>query len=403
MIGYIRIPHFAAAITRRNMPELTDCPLILVEERAGRASVYAGCDQTRACGISPGMSLGRAQRLCPSASAVLASEGTYLRAFEACLDTLSLFSPTIEPGGLGCAYLALNDRIRRPDDSTDLFRQLARQLYRDQRVMPAMGVTETMFGSTVAGTRVQPGYVYAAPPGVERGFLAEFPSNVLPVSEEMIRRLVLLGLRQVGQYAALPSGVVLPQFGYEGKWAHRLAQGRDDRQVQPDKPRLIQTQRYCFSDPIENRQTLIAVCDRLVTKLVNRIKRICLAPQTLHVRLNSDDSQNREQQVTFPAPRASETELQRAVHRLIDQTPVRSPISEVEVSFSKLQPLVGRQLTLLPDQSEHEQQAQITLAYLMHRYGQDSFHQPLVTDARSLLLEKRFVLSQWTPFCSGQA
>jgi len=390
-IGYVRIPHFPVAVARRDDPALAEGPLILVEEHAGRASVYAACQQASACGVQPGMSLAQARRLCPEARLMPAVESAYLAAFEACLDVLRLFTSKVEPEGLGCAYLDLSHVVRNPDEATDLYRQLARQLGRDQGVMASMGITATMFGAAVAGIHLRPGCVLALPAGVERAFLAPFSTRVLPVSDEMLRRLHLLGLRTIGQYAALPSGVIVNQFGWEGQRAHRLAQGQDDRRVHPDRPRLIETAAHSFEDPVTDARVLAAVRDRLVSQLFKRIRARYLAPQALHLQLSFETGPPREAQVIFPAPKADEGELRRAAGRLSGDIAIRSRVTEVKVGLGKLQPLAGRQLTLFPTQADQERQLHRTLEALARRYGGDGFRRPQVVDASSLVLERRFV------------
>jgi len=418
-IGYIRIPQFPVAVARRDDPALVGQPLILVEEQAGHARVYAACERALACGVRPGMSLTQARRLCPAARLAPATESRYLTAFESCLDVLGLFAPRIEPEELGSAYLDLSEMVHDPDETTDLYRQLARQLRRDQQLAASMGVTATMFGAAVAGLYMRPGFALALPSGVERPFLALFPTRVLPVSNEMIRRLQLLGLRQIGQYADLPAGVILNQFGWEGQRAHRLARGQDDRHVHPGRPRLIETAGHSFDDPIADATILAAVRDRLVSQLLDRIRERYLAPQAMHVQIDFETGPAREAQVVFPAPTADEGELQRAADRLtrsisinsgvlrplpsdvlsrskgLSRGPSKGRVTAIEVGISKLQPLVGRQLTLFPTQADQERQLRQMLDNLTRRYGRDGFRQPQVVDAGALVLERRFVLNRW--------
>lgn len=399
-IGYISIPHFAAAIVRRDDPTAAQQPLILVEGPGGlgggRAAVYAACEKALACGVRAGIGWAQAQRLCPDARGVPAAESRYLAVFEECLDTLGLFATKIEPEGLGSAYLDLKAVVRTPDEAADFCWQLACQLQRDQHLTPSMGVTTTMFSAAVAGTHVGPGSAFALPASVERGFLTPFPTRMLPVDGEMVRRLQLLGLRRIGQYAGLPSGVILNQFGWEGKRAHRLARGQDDRRVQPGRLRLVETAGHYFEDPINDRAVLAAVRDRLVTQLIESIRERYLAPQAMHLQLDFEEGSAQEARVTFPAPTAGEGELQRAADRLTDKIEIRSRITELEVGLGKLQPLMGQQLMLFPTQADREHRLQQVVENLARRYGHDGFRQPQIVDAGSPVLERRFVLNRWT-------
>src|SRR3989442_1531376 len=71
-------------------------------------------------------------------------------------------------------------------------------------------------------------------------FLAAQPVGMLPVSEEMRRRLRLLGIETLGALAALPRSALAAQFGPQGALAWELARGEDDSPVRPpEKPEMV--------------------------------------------------------------------------------------------------------------------------------------------------------------------
>jgi hypothetical protein len=61
--------------------------------------------------------------------------------------------------------------------------------------------------------------------------LAPLPVTLLPLPEAALRQLQWLGVRTLGQFAALPAAGVWQRFGQAGKLAQRLAQGQDNRPV----------------------------------------------------------------------------------------------------------------------------------------------------------------------------
>ena len=72
------------------------------------------------------------------------------------------------------------------------------------------------------------GVVTVVPAGTSAAFLAPFPVAVLD-RPDLADLLARLGLRTLGDLAALPAGTVLARFGTEGVLAHRLARGLDER------------------------------------------------------------------------------------------------------------------------------------------------------------------------------
>src|SRR3989442_14629481 len=81
------------------------------------------------------------------------------------------------------------------------------------------------FVAWVAAPRAKPGGAFIVPPGEEGKFLAAQPVAVLPLDPDAHRRLRQLGLRTLGQLAALPEEAIVSQFGRAGRRWWRLAAG----------------------------------------------------------------------------------------------------------------------------------------------------------------------------------
>ncbi len=104
-----------------------------------------------------------------------------------------------------------------------------------------VGVADGLFAAVLAardGTIV--------PAGGTAAFLAPFPVSVLGQAE-VAELLYRLGVRTLGDFAALPEGHVLGRFGSDGAAGHRVAQGRSgelggleppaaDRRPAPGRP-----------------------------------------------------------------------------------------------------------------------------------------------------------------------
>ena len=73
------------------------------------------------------------------------------------------------------------------------------------------------------------------PAGASAGFLAGMDIATLdrPDLADLLRRL---GVRTLGDFAALPAGDVLARFGFDAAYAHRLAAGEDERPLAVRRP-----------------------------------------------------------------------------------------------------------------------------------------------------------------------
>jgi protein ImuB len=118
------------------------------------------------------------------------------------------------------------------------------------------GVADGLFAALLAARDGQ-----NVPPGGTARFLAAQPVSVLArrdlagqdlAAQDLVALLVRLGLRTLGDFAALPARDVASRFGDAGEGAHRLARGLDPRPLvaRPPSPDLSVAQEF---DPPEPR------------------------------------------------------------------------------------------------------------------------------------------------------
>lgn len=103
-------------------------------------------------------------------------------------------------------------------------------------------------GGFAAGLAARDGKVVA--PGETARFLAGMPIAALerPELVDLLRRL---GIKTLGDFAALPAGDVLSRFGFDGALAHRLASGRDHRQLAVRQPPPDLDVADTYDEPLE--------------------------------------------------------------------------------------------------------------------------------------------------------
>jgi nucleotidyltransferase/DNA polymerase involved in DNA repair len=122
---YCTIPHFAAALARRDHPELVGCPLVLIgpEER-----VFGVSSEAASSGVTPGMASRVVQVRCPEAHLLEADTVRFRIELEALLQLLEGTSPEVEPHGWGAAYVDLGDLVRSQIDAVTFCREVGRKV-----------------------------------------------------------------------------------------------------------------------------------------------------------------------------------------------------------------------------------------------------------------------------------
>lgn len=126
------------------------------------------------------------------------------------------------------------------------------------------------------------------PAGRTRAFLASYSTAVLD-RPEMGGLLDRLGVRTLGDLAALPVGRVAERFGADGALVHRLARGLDPRPLAPRPPRADLSHTYEFDPPADAGDRVVFAAKALAEELHADLAARGLTCVRLSVELTWDD------------------------------------------------------------------------------------------------------------------
>src|SRR3954464_449120 len=130
---FIAPPAFCTTSEGLVVPALSSRPLAIAPPAADRATLLALSAEARRAGLVRGMSVRKAQRLCPDLVILPPNPRLYAKASRALHEILRAFAPTIEPRGYGHAFLDLTGTGRLfgpPQDVAARIRQEARERLR---------------------------------------------------------------------------------------------------------------------------------------------------------------------------------------------------------------------------------------------------------------------------------
>jgi nucleotidyltransferase/DNA polymerase involved in DNA repair len=212
---------------------------------------------------------------------------------------------------------------------------------------------------------------------------------LLPLPEDTLQRLRFLGLRTLGQYAALPIAAIWQQFGRAGKLAHRCAHGKDNRPVVPrwQAPQL--TAGVELEMPLVERERLMAELRRLVSPLLAELRGNLQACGQVRLTVQFKDGNTQEKSRTFLFPLAEEERVVRAMGQLLDRLHWQAAATALAVTLGQIQDAVAEQLTLFPLQDEREGKLQEVQRYLVTRFGRNSLRRAAMAQPGAPLPEWR--------------
>ncbi|MGV9371569.1 DNA polymerase Y family protein [Micromonospora tulbaghiae] len=227
--------------------------------------VIACSERARAEGIRRGLRRREAQGRCPHLTVVDHDPGRDVRAFEpvvAAVEEVVAGVEVIRPGACATAARGPSRYLGGEEAAAE---RIVEHVAQSCAVESQVGIADGVFA---AGLAAREGRIVA--PGGTREFLAARPVEALgrPALADLLRRL---GVRTLGDFAALPAGDVLARFGFDGALAHRLAGGRDDRPLAVRQPPADLTVTADYDEPIDRVDAAAFAARTLAERLHERL------------------------------------------------------------------------------------------------------------------------------------
>lgn len=253
------VPGFWVAVEEVRRPEIRSQPVIMGGLPHQRGVVREASFVAQQRGIQVGMSLAQAFQQCPDGIFLMPDLPAYESTWEVVCDVLRTYTPLVEPLEMGQAVADLSGCERLWGDGLEAARTISAHVRRLTGIYPWLGVATNRLVAQLASTTVGVEGIAVIDRGQEAAFLANLPLTLLPGLEPRLAlTFQVLGLRTIGQLAALPAASVRQRFGAVGERLHAYARGIDTRPVVPprEKP-SVSARRECEDGSID--ETLQAI------------------------------------------------------------------------------------------------------------------------------------------------
>lgn len=397
MITCVMLPHFPLLVELQRRPELRAAPVVVAQGPKLSDLVLDCSPEAAADGVRTGMALHTVVTLCREATLLIADPVQYQDRFEAMLNALELVSPLVESEALGCAFLDLKGLNSLYPTAAVLVQDLQQQVMAVSHAAPQVGIAEGKFPAKVAALQAQPGGCVVLSREETRDFLAPLSVDRLPVSEEMQSRLMLLGLRTLGQLAVLPLPALQAQFGKEGNLAWHLANGLDTAPLVPRQHQESQQERLAFDAPITSLEALTVA----VRELVGRVDAHSTGERTtvrqLRFRLVLEDSRSWERAYTPNEPLSTQERLACFLLSKLEAIGLPGPVAEIALEVTASGGEAGRQGRLFHDGGHLEHQIGAAARQLAVRYGRSPLMKVVAVEPWSRIPERRWALITYEP------
>ena len=299
-ILHVDMDAFFASAEVLDDPSLRGKPVIV--GGTGDRGVVASCTyEARAYGIRSAMPSVRARQLCPEAVFIPGRFSRYSELSGELRQVLESFTPLVEPIGLDEAFLDVHGARRLLGPAEQIAGDIRRAVFDRLHLSCSVGVGRTKMVAKLAsraakpkadraGTRPGPGVVVVRA-DEEEAFLHPLPVEALwGVGPATAKRLHDLGIRTVGQLAALPESVLVRRLGRaHGTHLGALAAGRDEDPVVPDRPAKSVGHEETFSHDRRDPAVLHRHVVRMAGSVADHLRAHALAARTVTVKVKYAD------------------------------------------------------------------------------------------------------------------
>lgn len=314
MSGYRRIVHidmdaFFASVEQRDDPSLRGKP-VAVGGSSGRAVVAAASYEARAYGVHSAMPLRRALALCPELQVVPGRFDAYRRASTIIREILQRYTDLVEPLALDEAYLDVTAPKVGPASGTLIASAITSAIREETGLSASAGVATGKFLAKIASGMRKPGGLTVIRPEEMDAFLLRLPvGKFFGVGPATRARMHALGLFAGADLRRFGREALLEEFGKVGGFFHEMAWGRDDRPVEPNRPRKSIGAETTFEvdrwTEDEIRPDLTALC----REVSGRLERTGCRAKTVTVKLRYSDFTTITRSQTLLSPVRGEEEL----------------------------------------------------------------------------------------------
>ena len=365
-ILHLDLDAFYVSVELLRHPELRGKPVII--GGSSERGVVSSCSyEARRFGVRSAMPVRAALQLCPQATVLRGDMEAYAKHSKIVTRMIAESAPLFEKASIDEFYVDLSG-MDKYFGCWKWSQELRRRIMSETGLPLTMALSVNKTVSKIGAGEAKPNGELLIPAGTERDFLAPLPVGKMPsIGKETERKLAQLGIRSIGQLAAMPPALLERDFGKHGFYIWKRAQGEDDSPVSPwHEQKSLSTERTFHADIGDAQQLRDRLTD-LVTRLAFELRQDKKLTACVAVKVRYPDFSTFTRQNKVPLT-ASDSILMKAAQEIFGQLyDHRRPLRLLGVRFSDL--ASGNEQTSLFDDTAREADLLQQLDKIRARFG----------------------------------
>ena len=361
------------------------------EQRVGEVSPAA-----ETFGVVRGTRVGEALSRCPDLRLVAPDPEATRVYWNAVLDRLEGLGAVVESDDPGVAWLEADGLVRLHGG------HLEGVISAIRKALPVgirMGAAPSRFAAYAAALHARRRSSQIVPAGAVRAYLAPLPVGLLrlrPGLEEIPELLGRLGIRMLGELAAMPAPAISERFGHPGLLALELAKGRDTP-LEPRRPSEPVLERLMLPEAASGMQ-LERALELVIARVLARRERRGRSLRALALSARFVEGGTWRITVPLRRPSADPARLRLALAPRLADLP--APAESLAVEVEAFGPPAYDQAPLVEDPASlRRAKLGEAVKHVRKAAGEEALMRVLEIDPDSRLPERRAVLA---PFPEAQ-
>jgi DNA polymerase-4 len=330
---------FYASVEQRDNPALRGKPVAVGGDPHKRGVVAAASYEARVFGVRSAIPMARAVRLCPHLVIVRPDFHKYKAASDTVFDLFRSVTPLVEPLSLDEAYLDVTENAWGEILGKAVALRLKAAIRDATGLTASAGVAPNKFLAKIASAWKKPdGLTVIAPERVEH-FLQKLPVDALwgvgPVTAARLRER---GIERLVDVRTADEQVLREAVGSWTDWLRQLANGIDDREVEPNRETKSSGSENTYAQDLTDINEIRQEVDAMARDAAEWLAKTELLCRTVTIKVRySDFTTITRSHSRSPATRDSEEIAQRAVKLLERSEAAVRPVRLLGVSVHNLE------------------------------------------------------------------
>lgn len=337
-IIHIDMDAFYASVEQRDHPELKGKP-VAVGGGAERGVVAAASYEARKYGVRSAMSGIMAKKKCPDLVFVKPRFDVYHAVSRQIRAIFHEYTHLVEPLSLDEAYLDVTEPLKGKNSATLIANEIRKKIFDELQLKSSAGISYNKFLAKIASDINKPNGFFVIHPDKAAEFIENLPVEKFHgVGKVTTQKFKLLGINNGLDLKNAGIEFMSKHFGKNGQFFFDIANGIDNRPVDPDRNRKSVGAENTFTNDLITVDELNLAIKEICDTLFIRLQKAAVWGKTLTVKIKYNDFTQITRSKSFTMGIKNQHDMERtACDMLHIHRDLGKPIRLLGVSFSNLE------------------------------------------------------------------